>query len=335
MNAQLTFVHALSALHAGVGQGAGVIDLPIAREKATGLPFLPGSSVKGALRTRAFLDARENKDLEALYICIFGPESNDGPDARASMVQFSDQKLLLLPVRSLAGTFAWVTSPYILRRLTRDIKDIGFSQPAPIPTIPNDDKPRCLTTSENAAIVMTIKSRNEKKVYLEDLDLKVQVDNDARGWAEWIGSHVFPVKNDKDTQEKNAENNNWQTMLNDRFCVVHDDIFNFLVTTATEVTARIRLQENSKTVVDGGLWYEEALPTETILSGIVMATPHKDERVRKLLNRNDDLTSGEIFGALTRLGNTAIQLGGKATVGRGLCRVLLVGNEQPDNASGK
>ena len=31
MKAQLTFIHTLSALHAGVGQGAGVIDLPIAR----------------------------------------------------------------------------------------------------------------------------------------------------------------------------------------------------------------------------------------------------------------------------------------------------------------
>ena len=48
----LSFVHALSPLHAGTGQGAGIIDLPIAREKATGLPYLPGSSLKGTLRAR-------------------------------------------------------------------------------------------------------------------------------------------------------------------------------------------------------------------------------------------------------------------------------------------
>ena len=35
MNARLLFVHALSPLHAGTGQGIGAIDLPIAREKAT------------------------------------------------------------------------------------------------------------------------------------------------------------------------------------------------------------------------------------------------------------------------------------------------------------
>lgn len=321
-NTQLTFVHALSALHAGVGQGAGVIDLPIAREKATSLPFLPGSSVKGALRTRAFLDAKEKnaENLETLYTCIFGPESNDGPDARASMVQFSDQKLLLLPVRSLAGTFAWVTSPYILQRLARDIRDIGPSQQESIPTIPGVDKEFCLVASkdnnnDDVAIVMPLKN-TEKKVYLEDLELKVQTDGTAIELAQWIGRHVFPDAKDAD----------WQKMLNDRFCVVHDDVFNFLVTTATEVTARIRLQENSKTVVDGGLWYEEALPTETILSGIVMATPHKDERVRKFLKRDSDLTPEEIFKALAVLGDTTIQLGGKATVGRGLCRVRLAGN---------
>lgn len=310
-NAQLTFIHALSALHAGVGQGAGVIDLPIAREKATGLPFLPGSSVKGALRTRAFLNA---DGKETLYKYIFGPENTGEADTRASMVQFSDQKLLLLPIRSLAGTFAWVTSPYILRRLARDITDIGLAQPAPIPTVPDSDKQRCLVTSNNAAIVMDIKSKNEKKVYLEDLDLKVQADNDASEWAKWIGGHVF----------SKAEDAEWQKSLNNRFCVVHDDVFNFLVTTATEITARIRLQENSKTVVDGGLWYEEALPTETILSGIVMATPHKD--VRNPLTQNHDLTSEMIFKALTELSKATIQLGGKATVGRGLCRVRLVGN---------
>src|ERR1700682_5708296 len=108
-NARLTFVHALSALHAGVGQGAGVIDLPIAREKATGIPFLPGSSIKGALRTRAQQDG-----LSSEYKDIFGSDPFRSEPTRASSVLFSDQRLLLLPVRSIADTFAWVTSPYIL-----------------------------------------------------------------------------------------------------------------------------------------------------------------------------------------------------------------------------
>lgn len=46
------FLHARSPLHAGTGQGTGVIDLPIAREKATGIPYLPSSSVKGTVESR-------------------------------------------------------------------------------------------------------------------------------------------------------------------------------------------------------------------------------------------------------------------------------------------
>ena len=105
MNARLSFVHALSPLHAGVGQGVGIIDLPTAREKATGLPFLPGSSLKGALRARCTDKDECNK--------VFGPEPSniDSNENQASAVQFSDQRLLLLPIRSLAGTFAWVHLP--------------------------------------------------------------------------------------------------------------------------------------------------------------------------------------------------------------------------------
>src|SRR5690606_14440646 len=105
MKARLAFVHALSPLHAGTGQGVGVIDLPIAREKATGIPYLPGSSFKGVLR-----DACSDRSTREE---VFGPDTAS-PQSHASSVAFCDLRLLLLPVRSVAGTFAWVTSPYIL-----------------------------------------------------------------------------------------------------------------------------------------------------------------------------------------------------------------------------
>src|SRR2546421_6392475 len=159
MNAQLTFVHALSSLHAGTGQGDGVIDLPIAREKATGIPFLPGSSLKGTLRDSC-KDARKEK--------VFGPQ-NDKADEYAGAVQFSDQRLLLLPIRSLAGTFAWVTSPYILDRFARDIRFIQGKQDWTANLPETIDELACLITEpdkEKSKIVV----KNEKAehiVYLE------------------------------------------------------------------------------------------------------------------------------------------------------------------------
>lgn len=302
MNARLTFVHALSPLHAGIGQGAGVIDLPIAREKATNLPYLPGSSLKGALRTRAF-----HGDEKEVYTRIFGPDTPTGEENRASLAQFSDQRLLLFPVRSLAGTFAWVTSPFILRRLLRELQDAGIETTQfSIPTISSIE--HCSLPNEQSALRW--KGQKDTNIYLEDLDLVPQTDDSATAhWAEWLSQQLFEKK---DVQ--------WREEFLARFCVVHDDLFNFLVITATEVTARIRLKEDEKTVQQGGLWYEEALPAESILSGLVLATPDKKNL--------EQYSTQEIFKKLTNLANTTIQLGGKATVGRGLCRVQFSSQEQ-------
>lgn len=285
MNARLLFVHALSPLHAGTGQGVGVIDLPIAREKATGLPYLPGSSLKGTLRD-ACTDG-------AMRVKVFGPDTGSASD-HAGSVQFSDQRLLLLPIRSLAGTFAWVTSPYILRRLLRDAQDAGVrGLPSGIPS-PSVDPCTCAVSDDGCQI--TINNR----IILEDLDPTATPSNDARAWAQWIGGQVFP--SDKV----------WQQMLTARFGVVHDDVLSFLLDTATEITARIKLLEDAKTVKKGGLWYEEALPTETILCGLVVATPVR-------------ATRDDVFTTLTTLMGKPLQFGGKATVGRGLCRLQMTG----------
>ncbi len=293
-NARILFVHALSPLHAGTGQGAGVIDLPIAREKATGLPYLPGSSLKGTLRASCPEDEQQK-----LRTKVFGKESNDTSDSdnASSAAHFSDQRLLFLPLRSLAGTFAWVTCPYILHRFLRDVRDVEVGQNAhatfSIPSFAKDDIRRCYTAVEQSAI-----EADQSTVYLEDIDLIAEKNDEIAQWSSWIATHVFPTET------------TWQSMFMERVCVVHDDVFNFLINTATEITARIKLLPNSKTVQDGGLWYEEALPSETILAGIVLANPQ-------------NMPVEGTFAVLSSLVNKTVQLGGKATVGRGMCRVQM------------
>lgn len=142
MNAKLLFVHALSPLHAGTGQGVGVIDLPVAREKATNLPYLPGSSLKGTLR-----DTDSVQITPDLRVKIFGPDSKNADD-HAGSVQFSDQRLLLFPARSLSGTFAWTTSPYLLQRLQRDARSAGISDaPSSVPAPGSLE--RCIVTANS------------------------------------------------------------------------------------------------------------------------------------------------------------------------------------------
>jgi CRISPR-associated protein Cmr4 len=288
-NARLTLIHALSPLHPGTGQGVGVIDLPIAREKATGFPFLPGSSLKGPLRDACPAESRTR---------IFGPETANAADYAGS-VQIADQRLLLLPVRSLAGTFAWVTSPFILARFRRDLLDTpGAATTAPraIPAL--SDPGGCLVAGVDA--VITLPSGGNREVVLEDLDLAATADEHVAAWATWIGTRLFTAEDDHD----------WRAALTGRICVVHDDVLGFLLTTATEITARVRLSDD-KTVETGALWYEEALPAETVLAGLVVATPIK-------------ASVDEVFRVIGALTGHTLQLGGKATVGRGICRIQLV-----------
>lgn len=278
-NVKITYIHALSPLHAGTGQGIGVIDLPIARERSTNLPYLPGSSLKGVLR--------DHCSDKAVCSRVFGAESSES-ELYAGSLQLTDQRLLLMPVRSLAGTFAWATSPLILTRFKRDLDGAGQSSPE-LPSKPTDEQ-----------IFVTDGSKLElnKKVYLEDLDLNPQKDERLSKWAEWLGERVF------------GKDEEWRAMLRGRLALLSDDIFNFIAATATQVTARIKMDSKTKTVQKGGLWYEEALPAETILAGMAVATEVKSGK-------------DEVFETLSEIIKTPVQLGGKATVGRGLCRVTL------------
>lgn len=128
MKSTIYYLHAMTGLHVGTGQGCDVIDLPIAREKASNLPIVPGSGIKGVLRYE-LKPALENDD----HLALFGPET-DKADEHAGALCIGDAKLLCLPVRSFCGTFAWATCPMILHRYRRDlIAETGCSI---LPTVP-------------------------------------------------------------------------------------------------------------------------------------------------------------------------------------------------------
>lgn len=297
MNAKPVFIYAYTSLHPGTGQGVGVIDLPVAREAATGLPYLPGSSLKGVLRDRAHDKSSPSPNAAK----IFGPEaaSLDEANARAAAVMFSDQRLLLLPVRSLAGTMAWVTSPFVLQRFRRDCQRLGVDTPPAAPE--NPDAQTALVTS-NPALVIAASHRS--MVVLEDLDLNAQLDADENGsvagWAAWLGQRLF------------ADEPDWQASLAQRLCIVHDDVLSFLLDTATEIIARNQLTDQK---TSGNLWYEEALPAESVLAGLVLA-----QQVGK-----DGLAPADVLTEVAALVAAPVQLGGHATIGRGICRVLIGG----------
>jgi len=290
--AAVYFIHALSPLHPGVGQGVGSIDLPVAREKATGIPYLPGSSFKGVMRDAA----RNAGDPEAKIAAIFGPETGNAAD-HAGAAYFGDAKLLLLPVRSYAGIFAYATSPYLLRRFKREVEMTGSS----LPELPSNPQ------KEEALVNRDSDVAENGKVYLEDLDFTAQMSDAVAEWEAWLL---------KQTQSLDLP-------LKNRLLFLHDDVMSFLLETALEVVTRIRIDEEKKTVARGALWFEENIPAESVLYGLVSAAPKSFGKASE-----NPLTDQEILAQLEKLSRQTLQFGGNATVGRGLSRVTFAAPEE-------
>jgi CRISPR-associated protein Cmr4 len=303
METRLTLIHAMSPLHAGTGQSVGAIDLPIARERPTGIPLIPGSSIKGALRARS-ADVQWTRD-------VFGPDTNNASEHSGS-VQFSDAHLLLLPVRSIRGTFAWVTSPFLIRRFARGAWEAGLKL-ARLPESPASMEHCCVLEQTK----ITISGADGGKVVFEDLDFKVDPDPAKtallHAFTTAIADILFPPGS-PDPQD-------WRQSFAERICLIHDDVMSILLETATEVTAHIRLNNETKTVDKGALWYQESLPAESVLAGIVVAADVK------AVNQRSERKAADLLKHVASLTKGLVQLGGKATAGQGSCFVRIAGGE--------
>ncbi len=287
MKTRSFLLHALSPLHAGTGQGADLIELPTARMKATGIPFVPGSSVKGVLR-----DARRSVDRDKTE-AVFGP--SDDPAAHAGALVVGDARLLTLPVRSFRGTFAWTTSPLLLALAKRDLEDLGSSLVVP-------------SISRGARLAEGNCCSYNSRLYLEDLDLPATESKEVTAWARLLAPLASPGDD----------------IFTKRFVVVDDDTMTFLWETATQVDARVRLDEKTRTAARGAFWLEESLPPESLLIGLLAA-----DRSRR---RGVAMTPDDALG-FGLPGEEILQLGGKATTGRGRCRLIPVARK--DASHGK
>ena len=307
-------IQALSPLSAGTGQSAGIIDLPIARMRATGIPFIPGSSLKGALK-----DAGRGRLCDGELAAIFGPDRDGSagdhcgrdperslPDEEqsardragidhAGALLVGDARLLALPVRSFRGTFALATSPLLLHLMRRDLMtcDPAASSLA-VPTMASDDRIRARVVFEDPLNLY------DGKVYLNDVALPAEPHADAGAWAEEIAK---------------ALPNDERSFVTRRLVIVDDETMAYLWETATQIDTRVRIDhKKTHTVERGGLWTEESLPVETLLIGLAAA--HASRRAGVSMTPPAVLERGLGF---TDAKSGYLQLGGKATIGRGRC----------------
>ena len=296
------WIHTVTPLHVGAGRGLGYIDLPVAREKVTNWPYVPGSSVKGVIADHwgASKEETRNREENKRMKAAFGTAGSGGAEdegGNAGALVFTDARLLCLPVRSFYGTFAWISSPFCLERFKRDM---GVDVPIPKPQ------------KDGAAVTKgsRLGAPGDAKIYLEDLDLEAADDGKTDALAKKIAGQVF------------ADDPDWQDAFKERFAVVDDDIFTFLCEAGTEVTPHIRISEETGVAASGALWYEEALPAETILTGQVWC-----DKVYGV----KDVTQADLFESYCG-GTQFLQVGGKASTGKGQVRCVF---EPLDQAGGR
>lgn len=296
--AKVMFIYTETSLHCGSGTSLGVIDLPIQREKYTDYPVCQASGIKGVVR-EWFDNKYYEKDSKIKY--TFGPDFGRGDsDAHAGAATFTDGRLLLFPVRSLNGVFAYTTSRFALSRLRRDLEMAGVKVAWTVPA-ESDDKIVGVQESK-------IKDSNNK-VVLEEYTFDFQSDNSVKAIAEWIADNAIPTGD---------EYKFWKDKVKTDLLILPENAFRDFVKLSTEVQARIQIDNKTKTVKSGALFYEEALPCDSLLYSVVMAHDpacDSDKRPDKLKNQTDVMTF------ISEINSNRLQFGGDATIGKGIVNI--------------
>jgi len=288
------YLYTETPLHAGAGSGLSSIDLPIQRERATQYPMIQGSGIKGKLR--ATLEGNPAISEDMINI-VFGPLSTSGAGSdHAGALIAGDARLLLFPVRSLNGVFAYTTSYDVLSRFRRDIERIEAVDTLDW-TVPDAVSDKALVTTKSDV-------HYNNAIVLEELSFVTESNKEVDKIARWLATNALPNMGAY-----------WTNKLQTSLVILPNDVFRDFALYATEIITRVRIDPKKKTVVGGALWTEEHLPTDTLLYVPLYANKSRKEGLNK--------TEEEVLAQIVALNGKHIQLGGDETVGRGLVRIRL------------
>lgn len=307
-------------LHAGSGTDLGSVDLPIQRERHTGFPKIEASGLKGSIREvfeqqpreelwKAFPVLKEDQEAYSKALdLVFGPKEGD---LHAGALGFTDARLLLFPVRSGRGIFAWITCRAVLERLRRELELAGIQDLPPIP--PEGSVP------PESDIAIKGASSGTDAVVLEEYTIEVRKAQEARDLAQWLAAKAFP-------QGPTLEW--WREKIKKSLVVLGDDDFRDFTALATEVVTRIRIDPETGTVVGGALFTEEYLPQESLFYSFALASPlfsgeKEKELCADLFGKDKSAQDEKVLRFWQRGMPAVLQVGGNATLGRGLVRVRL------------
>ena len=303
------FLYAVSPVHMGAGQAVGVIDNPIQRERHTGHPSFAGSGLKGAVRHSFAALGGKAEHLNAL----FGPPSNGDDDdnpsnqqtngqrkLHAGAVSFGDAQLVALPVRSLRGGYVYATCPQALARAQRLLAQMGVA--TDWPTLPE--------VNEGDVVVTRSDLLNGNKLHLEAFEYTATENAELPALAQDLAAKALGDA---------PGNAYFRAKLAQDLVVLADTDFAYFSENAMLVEPHVRINSDTGSADDGGLFYTENLPPESLLIAPLLASRTRTGKQEGALEAEDVLAQISLV-----IDGKLLQIGGDATTGRGLvmARVL-------------
>jgi CRISPR-associated protein Cmr4 len=282
----------LTPLHIGAGQGLGHVDLPIVREAHTNFPYIPGTSLKGALRhleinqvarargerpsqveerlTKNKFDQKEEDILRLAKIFgVAGEGAEEGKEVGAGKVLFSDAFIVLFPAKSAKGIFSLTTCPYVINRF---FELLGIDQR--VKDVP-EGKVKVLNTNGHKNLI-------NNKLLLEEFVFEAEESEELKKFVELVGTFV---------EEKNKP----------RIVCVNDTDFMDFVSNYTEVQTHIKIDLDTGTVKEGALWTEEYVPAESVFAFSLVFLEELDFTPPTTFHLGGDITTGKGFVKVQRL----------------------------------
>jgi len=281
------YVRALTPVHVGVGRGeAAHVDLPIQRDEF-GFPIIWANSLKGAIKANLSDNVRK----------YLGSEPRE--ETLPSHISLLDARLVLMPVRTLRGVWAYGTTPHLLGYLARyleiyaDVSKAGADIYKEVQQLANLVPPgatKAISTlvEEKDSLVIVNETELEVEKKKEPLDALSKVLPDEI--AELVKKQGLMIIPDRDGQGLE------------------------ILSRSLMFQYRVRLNRDTKTV-DAGPWSEEYVPMETLFVSVALC--------RSFKQGDRKIEAGELCEAFRKaINGKTMYVGGKETIGRGLVRLL-------------
>ncbi|MCC7414055.1 MAG: type III-B CRISPR module RAMP protein Cmr4 [Gammaproteobacteria bacterium] len=294
------FLYCVSPVHMGAGTAIGLIDNPIQRERHTDYPLFAGSGLKGAMRYRFHSSGWDKDRIER----IFGPETSASDFAGALSV--GDAQLVAFPVRCTSRAYVYATSRTALARTKRQLDHLGAGIDVPwaVPEVQDG----CCGTVPGSPL-----GTDGGVVNLELFQFTAREVADLAVIANWLADHALP---------QDAPYKFFRDKLRTDLVLLPDADFVHYVRNATVVEPHVRINDETGTADEGGLFYTENLPPESLLLAPLMASRERSSEKKR--NGSEAMAADAVLDWILKgrdgkpgLDGMLLQVGGDATTGRG------------------